>query len=236
MPKVGTTRYSRMEWQLPIQKVEIGNINIGSPWARLSHGEGAQKPMAPLSYFGTQFRLPFVSLIFPPLPVIEYNSTTGKLVLDMFETSLASIKLNTLQDTIVNAIAYHQAGWFKSEFSKEDIVRGFQPIIQDNHLHLHCPLSVSEHMRSIPIFKDGVWKKSFSADDLKLGTRVRVAVKIHGISFLSKSSSASASLSLSQPSSDSRSVSKSAGGNDGDMKWSGKCRLQHRILGFIAVT
>jgi hypothetical protein len=200
----------KMEWQLPIQKVEIGNINIGSPWARLSHGEGAQKPMAPLSYFGTQFRLPFVSLIFPPLPVIEYNASTGKLVLDMFESSLASIKLNTLQDTIVNAISYHQAGWFKSEFSKDDIVRGFQPIIQDNHLHLHCPSSASPSGASlssgISIFKDGEWKK-LSADDLKLGTRVRVAVKIHGISFLNR--------------------------NDGD-KWSGKCRLQHRILGFIA--
>ena len=189
---------------MPIQKVEIGNINIGSPWARLSHADGAQKPMAPLSYFGTQFRLPFVSLIFPPLPVIEYNPITGKLVLDMFESSLASIKLNTLQDTIVNAIAYHQAGWFKSEFTKDEIVRGFQPIIQDNHLHLHCPSS--EHIRSIHIFKDGGWKK-LSADDLKIGTRVRVSVKIHGISFLNR--------------------------NDGD-KWVGKCRLQHRILGFIA--
>jgi hypothetical protein len=210
-----------MEWQLPIQKVEIGNINIGSPWARLSHGEGAQKPMAPLSYFGTQFRLPFVSLIFPPLPVIEYNAATGKLVLDMFESSLASIKLNTLQDTIVNAISYHQAGWFKSEFSKDDIVRGFQPIIQDNHLHLHCPSSPSGASPSagVSIFKDGAWKK-LSADDLKLGTRVRVAVKIHGISFLNKSA-----VGLLQP---------SVNRNDGDGKWSGKCRLQHRILGFIA--
>jgi hypothetical protein len=199
-----------MEWQLPIQKVEIGNINIGSPWVRNAQGENhsyIQKPMAPLSYFGTQFRMPFVSLMFPPLPVIEYNPTSGKLILDMFDSSLASIKLNTLQDTIVNAIVYHQAGWFKSEFSKDDIIRGFQPIIQDNHLHLHCPLSGQEHLRSIPIFKDGVWKKSFSVDDLKLGTRIRVAVKIHGISFLNR--------------------------NDADIKWSGKCRLQHRILGFI---
>ncbi len=211
-----------MEWQLPIQKVEIGNINIGSPWARLSHGESAQKPMAPLSYFGTQFRLPFVSLIFPPLPVIEYNSATGKLVLDMFESSLASIKLNTLQDTIVNAISYHQAGWFKSDFSKDDIVRGFQPIIQDNHLHLHCPSPspMSEHIRCIPIFKDGQWKK-LTADDLKLGTRVRVAVKIHGISFLNREQVGCKHLAT--------------GGNDGDVKWSGKCRLQHRILGFIAI-
>ena len=209
-----------MEWQLPIQKVEIGNINIGSPWARLSQGDTIQKPMAPLSYFGTHFRLPFISLIFPPLPVIEYNTTTGKIVLDMFESSLASIKLNTLQDTIVNAIAYHQAGWFKSEFSKDDIVRGFQPIIQDNHLHLHCPFFVSDHARSIPIFKDGEWKK-LSEGDLKVGTRIRVAVKIHGISFLSKSAVAP--------------LQPSANRNDTDMKWSGKCRLQHRILGFIVM-
>jgi hypothetical protein len=68
-------------------------------------------------------------------------------------------------------------------------------------------LSGSEHMRSIPIYKDGVWKKCFSSDDFKVGNRIRVAVKIHGISFLNR--------------------------KDGDIKWSGKCRLQHRILGII---
>jgi len=187
-----------MEWQLPIQKVEIGNINIGSPWAR---GESMGKPMAPLSYFGTQFRLPFVSLIFPPLPVVEYNAATGKLVLDMFETSLASIKLKTLQDTIINAILYHQSGWFRSDFTKDEVTRGFQPIIQDNHLHLHCPIIPSG--RGIPFYKDG-WK-GFGAEDLKPGTRIRIAVKIHGISFLNRNEST----------------------------WSGKCRLQHRILGII---
>ena len=107
---------SRMEWQLPIQKVEISNINIGSPWARELKKEYAQKPMAPLSYFSTHFRMPFVSLLFPPLPVLEYNPTSGRLVLDMTETSLASIKLSTFQDTLVNAIVYHQYAWFKSDF------------------------------------------------------------------------------------------------------------------------
>jgi hypothetical protein len=198
-----------MEWQLPIQKVEIGNINIGSPWAR-GHvsKEFMNKPMAPLSYFGTQFRLPFVSLIFPPLPVVEYNHVTGKLVLDISETSLANIKLKTLQDTIINAIVYHQSGWFKSDFSKEEIAQGFQPIINDNHLILHCPIITSP--RAIPFYKGG-WKNTFTADDLTVGTRIRIAVKIHGISFLNRNEQASG------------------------MKWSGKCRLQHRILGVIAV-
>ena len=217
-----------MEWQLPIQKVEIGNINIGSPWARLGYGESrdhVSKPMAPLSYFGTQFRLPFVSLLFPPLAIAEYNAATGKLVLDMSDSNLASIKLNTLQDTIINAIVYHQSGWFKTEFSKEDIAAGFQPIIQNNQLQLYCPAvsatcpsdsagtsatassleASAPTVRSIPFFKDKGWNNAFSAEELKAGTRVRVAVKIHGISFLL--------------------------GTTG--QWTGRCRLQHRVIGII---
>lgn len=218
-----------MEWQLPIQKVEIGNINIGSPWARLGYGESrdhVSKPMAPLSYFGTQFRLPFVSLLFPPLAIAEYNAATGKLVLDMSDSNLASIKLNTLQDTIINAIVYHQSGWFKTEFSKEDIAAGFQPIIQNNQLQLYCPadsaagiastastastassasVMAAATVRSIPFFKDKGWNNAFSAEELKAGTRLRVAVKIHGISFLL--------------------------GPTG--QWTGRCRLQHRVIGII---
>ena len=203
-----------MEWQLPIQKVEIGNINIGSPWSSSrsdSRREYAMKPMAPLSYFGTQFRLPFVSLLFPPLPIVEYNAATGRLVLDMYETNLASIKLNTLQDTIVNAIMYHQTGWFRSEYSKEEIRRGFQPIIQDSHLILHCP-SVSA---GVSIFNNDSWDGSI--EDLKPGVRIRVAVKIHGISFLNRESESSSS----------------AGTSSAVQEWTGKCRLQHRILGII---
>lgn len=214
---------------MPIQKVEIGNINIGSPWARLGYGESrdhVSKPMAPLSYFGTQFRLPFVSLLFPPLAIAEYNAATGKLVLDMSDSNLASIKLNTLQDTIINAIVYHQSGWFKTEFSKEDIAAGFQPIIQNNQLQLYCPadsaagiastastastassasVMAAATVRSIPFFKDKGWNNAFSAEELKAGTRLRVAVKIHGISFLL--------------------------GPTG--QWTGRCRLQHRVIGII---
>lgn len=192
-----------MEWQLPIQKMEIGSVNIGSPWARDHRKEYAQKPMVPLSYFGTQFRIPFVSILFPPLPIVEYNAHTGKLVLDMSGTSLACIKLNTFQETLVNAIVYHQHGWFKSDFSKDDVKGGFQPIFQDNRLILHCP-SQGAGVRGVPLYKAGQWHSTFSSTDMSVGVKIRVAVKIHGISFL----------------------------NTGDV-WSGRCRLQHRILGMI---
>jgi len=191
-----------MEWQLPIQKVEIGNINIGSPWLRDVRKEFVQKPMAPLSYFGTHFRLPFISLMFPPLTVSEYVPASGKLVLDMSDTNLASIKLNTLQETLVNAIMYHQSNWFNTNFTKEEVKDGFQPIIQNNQLYLHCPLILPRQGKGIPLFK-GEWK-TLSPEDLK-DAKIRVAIKIHGISFLNR---------------------------QGDT-WSGRCRLQHRIVGII---
>ena len=187
--------------------MEIGSVNIGSPWARDNRKEYAQKPMAPLSYFGTQFRIPFVSILFPPLPIVEYNSQSGRLVLDMSGTNLACIKLNTFQETLVNAIVYHQHGWFKTEYTKDDVKGGFQPIFQDNRLILHCP-SQGVGIRGVPMYRvsQGGWRPTFTAAEMTPGLRIRVAVKIHGISFL----------------------------NNGDV-WSGRCRLQHRVLGMIVV-
>jgi hypothetical protein len=191
-----------MEWQLPIQKVEISNINIANPWAR-GERSNTQKPMAPLSYFGTQFRMPFITFLFPPLPIQEYNPNSGKLVLDMSSSNLACIKLNTLQETIINSILYNQKSWFHSEYSKEEIKDGFQPIIEGQSIILHCPAGI----KNIPVYNNG-WK-SFTPEDLKPGVKIRVATKIHGISFLTKAT------------------------QESEVSWSGRCRLQHRIQGII---
>ena len=202
---------SKMEWQLPIQKVELSNIHISSPWATkqmqtngAAQGGGAYyplKPLAPLSYFGPQFRLPFITILFSPFPIVEYNSNTGKLVLDMSSTSLACKKLSTFQETLINAIEYHQTSWFRTSFTKEEI--NLQPIFESEQLFLHCPMNA----RNIPLWKNGAWQTSITPEDLKPGTRIRVAIKIHGISFLTRP--------------------------EDDTKWTGKCRLQHRIQGII---
>jgi hypothetical protein len=214
-----------MEWQLPVQKLEIGNVNIGSPWGRSgrsdrggSHQENGHtvtKAMAPLSYFGPQYRLPSVSILFPPLPIVEIVPGTGKLVLDMSETSLGSIKMSIFQETLINAIQYHQHGWFKSEFTKDEIRHGFQPLFQDNHLTFHCPLgSNTQAGRSVPIYKGGAWLPAGTQPDLKPGMRIRIAVKIHGISFLMQGDQAATAV-------------------NGQPRWTGRCRLQHRIQGIL---
>jgi len=195
-----------MEWTIPIQKLELGYINIGHQWTHIQRrGDYIQKPMAPLSYFGPQFRLPSLSILFPPLTIIEHNQSSGKLVLDMGESSLANIKLMALQETLINSILYHQASWFKSSFTKEEIKSGFIPIFHENKLILHCP--IISGTKGIPFYKKGVWKKNITSQDIIPGSRIRIAVKIHGISFLHNSVN--------------------------DLRWSGRCRLQHRITGIL---
>lgn len=194
-----------MEWQLPIQKMELSNIHVANPWGR-GGNQMNQKPLAPLSYFGTHFRLPFITLLFPPLQIVNYNSTSGRLELDMSISSLACIKLNTFQETLINAILYHQQAWFKTEFSKEDVKGGFQPMIENNHILLHCPMTA----QNVPIYKKETgWSPNFTPADLKVGQRIRVAIKIHGISFLTRPD------------------------KSGEQVWTGRCRLQHRIQGII---
>jgi hypothetical protein len=158
------------------------------------------------------------------LTVLEYNSHTGKLTLDMSETSLACIKLHTLQDTLVGAIVYHQHGWFKTDFTTQEVKAGFQPIFQNNSLLLHCPLGgsvtsqgsrdgVRTHTTTrVPVYDAGTGWRDLQEDDLHPGKRIRIAVKFHGISFLNRGGD----------------------GTDGKV-WSGKCRIQHRIQGIVCM-
>jgi hypothetical protein len=198
-----------MEWQLPIQKMEISNIQIGSPWMRQAQGQAQQPPqqpqqqqahLAPLSYFSPQIRMPSLSVLFPPLPIIDYVPQTGRLVLDIAETHLACIKLGTLQETLIAAIAFHQTAWFKTEYSVQQIRSGFQPLLSGTHLIFHCPPGVAS-------------ARGTNSGDLRVGSRVRVAVKIHGLSFLNRSDISGT-----------------------DAGWTGRCRLQHRIVGIIQMS
>ena len=221
-----------MEWQLPIQKMEISNIHIGSPWLRGSHTV-IQKPLAPLSYFGPQFRLPFVSLLFPPLLVKEYNPITGRLALDMSESNLACIKLNTLQETLTNAIFYHQYSWFKTDYSKEEIKAGFQHIYNDSTIYIHCP--IQQQGKGIPVYDKQEWK-SLSSDVIQAGMRIRVGIKIHGISFLHRSENDNQRGANDNQRGAYDPQRAQNGTNPQQEKWTGRCRLQHRIQGVIIQT
>lgn len=190
-----------MEWLLPIQKLTVGNISMSAPGAR------QQKPLAALSYNdGSTYCHPTLSILLPPLSILSYDPASGRLVLDTTPNHLLSLKLQMLQDMILEAIQYNQSSWFSTSYRIDEIRAGFQSLFESNSIVLHCPTqggSGNESQR-IPFFKEGKWT-GVKGEWLAPKTKIRIAVKIQGISFLMREQNA----------------------------WSSRSRVQHRILGII---
>lgn len=188
-----------MEWFLPIQKMTVGNIVLSPPGAR---------GLAALSYNdGATFCHPSLSIVIPPLPVKSYDSSSGRLVLDTSSNHLLSLKLQMLQDMLQEAIQYNQTGWFSTTYRVEDIRNGFQPIYEDSSLILHCSLRHAQDT-CLPVWSPSGWKAA-EEDDFMVGAKVRIAMKIQGISFLFRNE---------------------------QNTWTSKSRVQHRIIGVIPLT
>ncbi len=205
-----------MEWCVPLQKLEVGKVHLGPLYSQQQMTIGRpsrdKKPIAPLGYVDGPIVLPALNILLPILTVQSYNAQTGRLEV-MIENSFSIGKLQALQQTLLNAITVYQQGWFGSSiFSHDDILHFFQPMIENNILHLYCPViakPTSDEQRKYSgnltrIWVNNEWQDGLSPGVLKSGQRIRIALQIQGIS-----------LQLQ---------------ND---QWTGRSRLQHRILGIL---
>ena len=195
-----------MEWCVPLQKLEINKISVGSLITRVNR---EKKPMVPLSYVDGQVTMPVLTILLPHLIIDSYNPANGRLELAMMTTWVSS-KLTAIQTSLLEVICASQVAWFgTSKFSREEVYRLFQPMVEGNTLHLYCPSTLQEKrkgMNGIRIWKDGVWVEDVQPGFLTRGQIVRVTLQIQGMSL-------------------------QMGIND--TSWTGRARLQHRILGIL---
>jgi len=195
-----------MEWCVPLQKLEINKISVGSLITRVNR---EKKPMVPLSYVDGQVTMPVLTILLPHLIIDSYNPANGRLELAMMTNWIAS-KLTAIQTSLLEVICASQVAWFgTSKFSREEVYRLFQPMVEGNKLHLYCPSTLQEKrkgMNGIRIWKDGVWVEDVQPGFLARGQVVRVTLQIQGMSL-------------------------QMGIND--TSWTGRARLQHRILGIL---
>ena len=195
-----------MEWCVPLQKLEINKISVGSLITRVNR---EKKPMVPLSYVDGQVTMPVLTILLPHLIIDSYNPANGRLELAMMTTWVSS-KLTAIQTSLLEVICASQVAWFgTSKFSREEVYRLFQPMVEGNKLHLYCPSTLQEKrkgMNGIRIWKDGVWVEDVQPGFLTRGQIVRVTLQIQGMSL-------------------------QMGIND--TSWTGRARLQHRILGIL---
>ncbi len=198
-----------MEWAVPLQKLELSKIRLGNVSIRPNR---EKKPMVPLAYLDGQMVMPILTILLPHLTVDSYNSATGRLDL-LLDTPWVTTKLNSIQTSLLNATSQSQTSWFgKRQFSNEELYNLFQPMVEGNKLHLYCPSTLMEKRKGngvIRIWKDDSWIEGVRPGLLIPGQRVRVGLQLQGIS-----------LQLGTT----------------DNEWTGRCRLQHRVLGILIQT
>lgn len=164
----------------------------------------SMKPLTPLEYRDGFVTMKHLNILLPPLMIRDYDATTGKLSLHLPEQSAIYNKLLALQESLLFLVYQHQKTWFpESNRTKEQIQNFFQPFVEGNSLQLYCPLQSNDKKYFLHLWKDGVWKKLTSPGLLQKGDVIRVALRLQGISYQTNQSSNS---------------------------WTGRFRVQHRIM------
>lgn len=167
--------------------------------------------MVPLAYADGDLHFNSLALLLPVLTVKSYEPHTGRLALSFQGASDVFTKLHSLQESILSAVRNQQDTWFSSgggrQKETESVREGFQPMLDRSTLYLYCPQGTegAGTLHDISIYSKGVWTKGRVPPSLlTTGARVRIALRIQGISF------------------------QMNGG------WTGKFRLQHRILAVLS--
>jgi hypothetical protein len=194
-----------MEWSIPLQNFEASHLKHGA----LSKGI---KPLLPISYKDEDVEIQSVLLLLPTLPVKSYDSTTGKLVLSLTGQAVASKRLASLQDSLLATLGHLQRELFPSERPKsaEALRSGFQPLLDGSNLILYCPCAPSgtgAGGAEVNLYSKGVWSRGkLTAGTVLPGTRVRVALRVQGLSFHQSPETGA---------------------------WTGRFRIQHRIVALL---
>jgi hypothetical protein len=195
-----------MEWVIPLQKLEVNKVQMGS------FINGA-KPLVPLSYVDGEIQFPSLSLLLPHLIVKSYDPQSGKLALSLRDSTGVQNKLQALQITLLSAVLAHQSTWFnQARRELPELQALFQPMIEGDVLHLYCPVSVQDKKNggvdSIMVYRSEKGGPVLSSHGLRPaylqpGDSLRVSLRIQGLSFHNHPTFA---------------------------EWTGKFRLQHKII------
>jgi hypothetical protein len=162
------------------------------------------KPIIHLAYSEGDYHFPSLSLIFPLLMIKTYDPATGRLVLSLSDYPAILTKLTNFQESLISAVTQNHSKWFSSEIANPRV--GFQSMIRGNEIHLYCPVN-SDIQQTVPFYSKGSWsKKGIIKEELEPGKSIRIAIRIQGISFHI---------------------------HPGSQMWSGKYRIQHKILGIL---
>jgi hypothetical protein len=156
---------------IPHQALEISNIHL-SPFQSDKYG----KYMARLTYKDNSIDFQDVSILSPPIKVIDYNPEKSRLKLDVSELHNFKVKLSILQEYIISTLTVHQQSFLGERNMKPDDIR--------NLFHF----LLEEDVLSLYIFPSAVIKTNdgnmCKMANIKSGDTIRCVIRLLGISQL----------------------------------------------------
>jgi hypothetical protein len=154
---------------IPYQSFEVGNVHVSS----FQYDKYA-KTIAQFTYKDPSIDLNDVSILTPPLRVIDYNPESSRLRLDLSDHPSFLSKWEVLYENLISTFYIHQQSFLHdSSYSMESIRRLFYVLIDGPILSLYIyptTLVKIENGTTCPI------------SDIKTGDFLRSAVRLQGIS------------------------------------------------------
>lgn len=154
---------------IPYQALEVPNIHL-FPFQSDKYG----KILARLSYKDNSIDFQDVSILSPPLKIIDYNPDNSRLRIDLSQQTNFKIKLHTLQEYLVSTFYIHQLSFLGTKNESYDYIHSlFHFLLTDSILCLY-------------IFPTTIVRKSDGStckvEDLKSGDTIRCVIRYQGIS------------------------------------------------------
>jgi hypothetical protein len=178
------------EMMLPIQLINFEKIRIERPQqvqGFVPTQYGVERPLSRLSYDNGVFHMPTLSLFTSFLKIHDWDSSSGRLELELNEKNPMHLRLISLQNHILGMLLRNQSSWLgTTHHTRESIMGLFQPLISKNILtiYLHGPNPEKRQCGRVWIWNNFVWTKGASQTTFKKGGEIRVGLRLQGLFFL----------------------------------------------------
>jgi hypothetical protein len=156
---------------IPYQAIEIGNIHV-APFQIDRFG----KTIARLCYKDNSIDFQDVSILSPPLRILDYNPDTSRLRLDLSEHPQFHIKMHTLHEYLVNTFYTHQQSFLNLMNRSYDAIR---------HLFYFLLDGMTLSLFIYPtVFMNTNTGQACRISELKAGDSIRCVIRLQGVSQL----------------------------------------------------
>lgn len=193
---------------LPFQALETVNICINEPYTfktstnyyqslqgqqlqqgNQTHQNEQSKTIALLSYKTPVYTLPSLNILTQFCRVAAWDSTTGRLDLDIDPASTTATKCLALQDFITSTLKVKSSWLPTNQRRPEDISANFQKLLYNGimTIYLHGSNPEKKVMGRAWQFNKGLWERGVGPGSFKKGQQIRVALRFQGLCFITLS-------------------------------------------------